>query len=87
MPPLSVSIDDGSMCPNHLNTITPTSAYKFCDSLTCSKYELPIPWHFDGGAHRGHVEVLDELNPALNVWGIQSGEGEYLQHRLQPKDQ
>ncbi|KAF3844606.1 hypothetical protein F7725_007769, partial [Dissostichus mawsoni] len=33
--------------------------------------ELPIPGHFDGGAHCGHLKVLDELNPALNCFWCQ----------------
>lgn len=38
--------------------------------LTCCQDELTIPWHFDRGAHCGHLKVLDELDPALDVWGV-----------------
>lgn len=37
--------------------------------LTCCQDELTIPWHFEWGCHCGHLEVLNELNPALDVWG------------------
>lgn len=37
--------------------------------FTCRQDELTIPRHFDRGAHCGHLKVLDELNPALDVWG------------------
>lgn len=36
--------------------------------LTCRQDELPILGHFDGGGHSGHLKVLDELDPALDVW-------------------
>lgn len=35
--------------------------------LTCCQDELTVPRHFDRGAHCGHLKVLDELNPALDV--------------------
>lgn len=35
--------------------------------LTCCQDEVPVPGHFDGGRHCGHLKVLNELNPALDV--------------------
>lgn len=37
--------------------------------LTCCQDKLTVLRYFDGGAHCGHLKVLDELNPALDVWG------------------
>lgn len=38
------------------------------DGLTCCQDELTVSGRFDRGAHCGHLKVLNEFNPPLDVW-------------------
>lgn len=44
------------------------SSQKNEHELTCSQDELAVLGHLDWGGHSWHFKVLDELNPALDVW-------------------
>lgn len=37
--------------------------------LTCCQDEVAIPGYFDRGGDCRHLKVLNEFNPALDVWG------------------
>lgn len=37
--------------------------------LTCCQDEVTVPGYLDGGRDCGHLKVLNQLNPALHVWG------------------